>query len=143
MKKIILIGNVGSGKTTLCQAIMGEKLEYKKTQAVEIIGDTMLDTPGEYLERAQMRGALMITSADADVIGLVQAATEIRYMFPPCYAGAFAKEVIGIVTKSDDADEKQIDTAVGRLKIAGASRIFITSSKADRGITELVNYLEQ
>lgn len=142
MKKIILIGNVGSGKTTLCQAIMGNKLEYKKTQAVEIVGNSMLDTPGEYLERTQMRGALMITSADADVIGLVQSATEIRYMFPPCYAGAFAKEVIGIVTKADDADKKQIDTAVERLKIAGASKIFITSSVTDNGIAELVNYLK-
>jgi ethanolamine utilization protein, EutP len=142
MKKIIFIGNIGCGKTTLCQAIRGEELEYKKTQAVEVIGDILFDTPGEYLERFQLRGALMNTSADADIIGLVLSATEVRDMLPPCYAGSFAKEAIGIVTKTDLATEKQIEIAVQRLKIAGAGKIFLTSSVTKAGISDLVNYLD-
>ena len=38
MKKVIFIGNIGCGKTTLSQAILGDELEYKKTQAVEVLG---------------------------------------------------------------------------------------------------------
>ena len=38
MKNIIFIGTIGCGKTTLSQAIKGEKISYKKTQAVEVVG---------------------------------------------------------------------------------------------------------
>ena len=34
MKKLILIGRTGCGKTTLTQALLGKKLVYHKTQAV-------------------------------------------------------------------------------------------------------------
>ena len=50
MKRVIFIGNIVCGKTTLGQVILGEKIEYKKTQAVELFGSDILDTPGEYLE---------------------------------------------------------------------------------------------
>jgi len=142
MKRIILIGDVGCGKTSLTQALMGNEIQYKKTQAVEVVDNIIFDTPGEYLERTQMRGALMITSADAEIIGLVQAASENRDMFPPCYAGAFAKEVIGIVTKIDEADEKRIKIAEEWLRMAGAHKVFKTSSLRGDGIRELADYLE-
>lgn len=137
-----MIGDVGCGKTSLTQALMGKEIQYKKTQAVEVVDNIIFDTPGEYLERTQMRGALMITSADAEIIGLVQAASENRDMFPPCYAGAFAKEVIGIVTKIDEADEKRIKTAEEWLRMAGAHKVFKTSSLRGDGIRELADYLE-
>ena len=138
MKNIIFIGTIGCGKTTLSQAIKGEKISYKKTQAVEVVGGSILDTPGEFLERAQMRGALMTTSADAQIIGLVQSATEERNMFSPCYA----KEVIGIVTKIDLADEKQIEDAENKLRIAGAAKLFRVSSYTKEGLQALLDYLE-
>lgn len=137
-----MIGDVGCGKTSLTQALMGNEIQYKKTQAVEVVDNIIFDTPGEYLERTQMRGALMITSADAEIIGLVQAASENRDMFPPCYAGAFAKEVIGIVTKIDEADEKRIKIAEEWLRMAGAHKVFKTSSLRGDGIRELADYLE-
>ena len=142
MKKIIFIGPVGSGKTTISEAILGQDIEYRKTQAVQVMGDSILDTPGEYLERVQMRGALMITSADAEVIGLIESATEERSMFPPGYAGSFAKTVIGIITKIDIADEKQVEIAERKLKLAGVQKIFRVSSVTKEGLDELLTYLE-
>lgn len=143
MKRIILIGTIGCGKTTFSQALLGEELNYKKTQAVEIAGGCILDTPGEYLERVQMRGHLMMTSVQADVIILLQSATDMRCMYSPCYAGAFAKDVIGIVTKTDIATEKQIEHAVRRLEIAGAGKIFRVSSYTKDGIREVLDYLTE
>ena len=70
-KRIILIGRSGAGKTTLCQYLNHEAIKYYKTQTVQVINQTMIDTPGEYLERTYMRGALMVTSTDADLIVLV------------------------------------------------------------------------
>ena len=46
MKKIILIGQVSCGKTTILQYLNGEELRYRKTQALDVIG-VSIDTPGE------------------------------------------------------------------------------------------------
>ena len=44
MKKIILIGNVACGKTTICQYLNHMEIKYKKTQALEVY-NTTIDTP--------------------------------------------------------------------------------------------------
>lgn len=105
-KRIILIGRSTAGKTTLCQRINHEDLAYHKTQTVQIVNQTMIDTPGEYLERRYFRGALMVTATDADIIVLVQDATENGTMFPPAYNTQFAKPTLGVVTKSDLATHR-------------------------------------
>ena len=48
MKKLILMGRVAAGKTTLTQALKGEQLHYCKTQYIDYM-DTIIDTPGEYM----------------------------------------------------------------------------------------------
>ena len=57
MKKIMLIGHIACGKTTLCQRLNGLKQEYKKTQVIEVINHT-IDTPGEYTEVHTLAAAL-------------------------------------------------------------------------------------
>lgn len=142
MKKIILIGRSTAGKTTLCQYLNNQVLKYSKTQSVEIINDTMIDTPGEYLERRQFRGALTIVSADVDIIVLVQDATENGTMFPPAYTSIFTKPSIGIVTKSDIAISQQIEDAKAYLKMAGADKVFVTSSFKGEGFEDIIYELE-
>ena len=140
-KRIILIGRSAAGKTTLCQRINHEDLSYHKTQTVQVINQTMIDTPGEYLERRYFRGALMVTATDADIIVLVQDATEGGTMFPPAYSSQFAKPALGVVTKSDLATPKQVEDAKKFLKMAGAGRIFVTSSVSGEGVDELLEFL--
>lgn len=140
-RRIILIGRSAAGKTTLCQRINHEELKYHKTQTVQVVNQSMIDTPGEYLERRYFRGALMVTSADADVIVLVQDATEGGTMFPPAYSSMFAKPAVGVVTKSDLADEHAVETAKRYLRAAGAGRLFVVSSVSGEGVEELVEYL--
>ena len=140
-KRIILIGRSTAGKTTLCQRINHEDLAYHKTQTVQIVNQTMIDTPGEYLERRYFRGALMVTATDADIIVLVQDATENGTMFPPAYNTQFAKPTLGVVTKSDLATPKQVETAKKFLQMAGANKIFVTSSVSGEGVDELLKFL--
>lgn len=140
-KRIILIGRSAAGKTTLCQRINNEDLAYHKTQTVQIVNRSMIDTPGEYLERRGFRGALMVTAADADVIVLVQDAAEDGTMFPPAYNSTFAKPTIGVITKSDLVSEREIETARKYLHLAGAQKIFITSSVSGEGVDELMKFL--
>lgn len=141
-KKIILIGRTRAGKTTLCQYINQEDLIYNKTQTVQFVNGSMIDTPGEYLERSNYRGALMVTSAEADVVIFVQDATENGTMFPPAYAGSFAKPSIGIITKCDIASQNQLEEAVKHLNMAGVKEIFVTSSVKGIGFDKLFEYLE-
>lgn len=141
-KRIILIGRSAAGKTTLCQRINNEELKYHKTQTVQIVNQNMIDTPGEYLERRYFRGALMVTATDADVIVLVQDATEGGSMFPPAYNSMFAKPTVGVVTKQDLATPKQLEHAQKHLKAAGAGEIFIVSSVTGDGVEALVKYID-
>jgi ethanolamine utilization protein EutP len=140
MKRILLVGNVSCGKTTLCQKINGMKMNYKKTQALEVINQT-IDTPGEYLEHRSFFQALVVTAADVDLVLFLQDATQERFMFSPGQATAFPVPVIGVVTKSDIADSTQITQAKELLELAGAFPIFIVSSYADSGIDKLIAYL--
>lgn len=140
-KRVMLVGRSTAGKTTLCQYINREELSYQKTQTIQVMDSGMIDTPGEYLESKRFRGALTVTAADADVIVLVQDATESGTMFWPAYSTMFAKPAIGVVTKSDLATEKQIETAKKYLTMAGARRLFVTSSVAGTGFDDFLDYL--
>ena len=137
----MLIGRSAAGKTTLCQRINNEELRYHKTQTVQIINRSMIDTPGEYLERFNFRGALTVTSVDADVILFVQDATEQGTMFPPLFRSMFTKPIVGVVTKCDLVSEEQIEQAKGYLRAAGADEIFTVSSVTGDGVQQLTEYL--
>lgn len=101
MKKIMLIGRTGSGKTTLTQKLNDEVVSYKKTQAVSY-KSKIIDTPGEYVENKVYYKSLLVLSADAKIIVLIQAANDEDTLFPPKFSTMFPrKEVIGIVTKVD------------------------------------------
>lgn len=141
MKKIILIGNVACGKTTLCQRLNGLTQTYKKTQALEVINQT-IDTPGEYLERRSLFQALMVTSVEAEQALFLQDASQERFMYSPGQASAIPIPVAGVVTKIDMATEQQIKAAEELLTLAGASPIFKISSKTGEGIGDLLTFLE-
>lgn len=142
-KKVMVIGKVGCGKTTLCQQLNKEQVQYKKTQAVEIVGKT-IDTPGEYVERKRFYQALLVTSADADCILMLQDATDGQCAYSPGMYGMFQKQLIGVVTKIDLAeDEEQIRQAEEYLELAGAKPIYRVCSLNQEGIEALVNYLEE
>ena len=141
MKKIILAGHVACGKTTLCQCLNGMKQEYKKTQALEVINST-IDTPGEYVERRSLFHALVVTSVEADQVLFVQDASQERFMFAPGQASAFPVPVAGVVSKADIATPEQIRQAIELLELAGASPVFVVSSRSGEGIGELRAFLE-
>jgi ethanolamine utilization protein EutP len=68
MKRIMLIGRSGCGKTTLSQALQGHTQCYRKTQAIEYY-PAIIDTPGEYLESRRYFAALRATAGDCETIG--------------------------------------------------------------------------
>ena len=141
MRKIVLMGRSEAGKTTLTQALKGEKIEYHKTQYVNNF-DVIIDTPGEYAQTKGLGHALALYSYEADVVGLLVSATEPYCLFPPCCTAMANREVIGIVTKIDvEGGDKE--RAERWLKLAGCKTIFFVNSKANEGIVELLEYLKE
>lgn len=142
MKKIILVGSVSCGKTTLCQRLNGLEQVYKKTQALEIVHQT-IDTPGEYLEHRSFLRALITTSVEAEQVLFVIDPTQTRYMFSPGQASAFPLPVAGVVTKTDLATQRQIAQAEELLTLSGASPIFQVSSVTGEEIGPLLDFLNR
>ena len=67
MRRIILMGRSGAGKTTLTQALRGEARRYQKTQSIEY-GESIIDTPGEYAQTHELGYALALYAYEADVV---------------------------------------------------------------------------
>lgn len=140
-KKVMMMGRVSCGKTTLCQQLAGMELVYQKTQTVQLVGNA-IDTPGEYVEhRALMRG-LTVTAVDADAVLFLQDCTDPECRFSPGQAAMYNRPVIGVVTKTDLADRPQaVEDAKTLLELAGADPVFPISAYTGEGIGALTDYL--
>ena len=141
MKKLILIGRVAAGKTTLMQALMGEEIRYYKTQSIHYM-DAVIDTPGEYTELRQTSGALALYAYEADVVGLVLSANEPYSIFSPCITSMVNRPVVGIITGIDKPDARP-DLVAWWLEIAGCERIFRVSSYTGEGLDEILAFLNE
>ena len=141
MKKIILIGRSESGKTTLTQALKGEKIEYHKTQYTNHF-DVIIDTPGEYIQTKNLGAALAMYTFEADIVGLLISATEPYSLFPPCITPHANRPVIGIVTKIND-EKANIKQAENWLRIAGCEKVFFVDSVTGEGVFKIFEYLKE
>ncbi|MDO4564549.1 MAG: EutP/PduV family microcompartment system protein [Clostridia bacterium] len=143
MKRTLMIGKSGCGKTTLALKLAKSALSGHKTQSIELIGDC-IDTPGEYLERKPFFKALTVTAMDCDCVLILLDATDAQISIPPLIAGIFGRPVLGAVTKIDlVADERIIDDAEDNLRMSGANPIFRISSLTGEGLDELREYLSE
>jgi len=141
MKKLILVGRVAAGKTTLTQALKGEQLHYCKTQYINYF-DTIIDTPGEYTEVKQLGAALALYAYEADIVGIVISANEPFCVFPPAITCMVNREVIGIITGVDKPDAN-VEQVRRWLRLCGCEKIFEVSSYSGKGLTEIIEYLRE
>lgn len=141
MKKIVLMGRSECGKTTLRQALKGEKIEYHKTQYVNHF-DVVIDTPGEYAQTKNLGSALALYSYEAQVVGLLMSAIEPYSLYPPNITCMANREVIGIVTKIHDVNAN-VERAERWLRLTGCKKIFFVDSKTQEGIPEILEYLKE
>lgn len=135
LKKMLLIGKTGSGKTSLIQSLQGQQMVYRKTQAITFSG-VFVDSPGEFLENRRLYSALQTSSTGCDVIALVQDATVANTVYPPKFASMFKKRIIGIVTKVDK-ESSNPERAEKFLRWAGAEEIIWTSALDRTGLERL------
>lgn len=140
MRKIMLVGRVGCGKTTLTQAMQGKRIYYHKTQYINHYAQ-VIDTPGEYAQTKTLARGLALYSYEADVIGLLLSARETQSLYPPNLTGSVNREVIGIITQIDhhEADLPQAETW---LRLTGCDKVFGVSALTGEGLADLLEYLD-
>ena len=139
MKKTLLVGRHGAGKTTLTQALRGEPIHYEKTQYM-LYGDWLIDSPGEYAEVHGYGAALAVYSYEADVVALVLSADDDYSLFPPNITCMVNRDVIGVVTKIDKCAP---DRAANWLRLSGCKEIFPINSHTGEGVEQLKAYLRK
>lgn len=141
MKKIMVIGAIDSGKTSLLMSLNGESGMAVKTQALTYTSMT-IDTPGEYIENPRMYKALLCTALEAGCILFTQDSTVDRSIFPPGFACAFNCMSIGIITKIDheDSDAGQARNLLQKLCLKGP--IFEVSALTGEGIEAVTDFLK-
>ena len=141
MKKMILVGRSEAGKTTLTQALKGEKVHYHKTQYINRF-DVIIDTPGEYIQSKNLAAGLAMYTFEADVVGLLMSAVEPYSLLSPCCAVVANRDVIGIVTKINHPDAR-VDMAEQWLRLAGCQTIFFVDSHTGEGVWQILEYLRE
>ena len=139
MKKTLLVGRHGVGKTTLIQALKGEEIHDVKTQYIDY-GDWLIDSPGEYAEVHGLGAALAIYSYEADIVALLISTDDDYSLFPPNITCMVNREVIGIVTKTDKAPSQR---AEAWLRLSGCEKIVHIDSHTGEGVAELKAYLRK
>lgn len=141
MRKILLVGRSGAGKTSLTQALKGKEVTYHKTQYINHY-DVIIDTPGEYAENKTLARALILYSYEADIVGLLMSAVEDYSLYSPNIVSLGTREVVGIVTQID-REEARLDLATMWLELAGCKKIFYVSSVTGEGVAEILEYLRE
>ncbi|WP_321391116.1 EutP/PduV family microcompartment system protein [uncultured Desulfuromusa sp.] len=141
MNKVLLIGKTGSGKTTLIQSFLEQKVVFKKTQAITFTG-MFVDSPGEFLENRRLYPALLTSSVSCNIVALIQDATAINSVFPPNFSSMFKKRIIGVVTKVDKQSSNP-ERAEKFLRRAGVAEIIRTSAIDKTGLSQLKTVLIQ
>ena len=139
MKKTLLVGRHGVGKTTLKQALRGEEIRYVKTQYM-LYEDWLIDSPGEYAEVHGLNAAIAVYSYESDVVALLISADDDYSLFPPNCTQMINRDVIGIVTKIDKASPEK---AENWLRLSGCKKVFHVDSHTGKGVDELRSYLRK
>ena len=139
MQKVMLVGPVGAGKTSLIHALQKDPQKAQKTQSI-LFSDGAIDTPGEYAQIPRFYSALMTTAMQASVVVIVQDATDLKVNLPPGFATMFARPVIGVVTKIDVSGIDRMKVKSRLLEIGVKEPIFFISSHTGEGLDDLIEY---
>ncbi|SIR25611.1 EutP/PduV family microcompartment system protein [Domibacillus enclensis] len=128
--RVMLVGSVGAGKSTLTNALLGKETPAFKTQSLSY-DDWIVDTPGEYTENPMFYKNIMATSLEVTHVLYLQDATGDKMIFPPQFSSGIPKLPIGVVTKSDHPDAK-VAEGLEKLKQAMTEGPIVISSAVKR-----------
>ena len=131
LRSTLWVGSTYSHVETVVQCLLSGKKTLPRPMAVYREGNCVL-TPGEYIENPWYFSALLVSSYDVDTVVLGYRLGEPFNPYPPATAGAFNRNVVGVVIMNDALDTSQIGESVRLLRLAGANDIcVVTESEED------------
>lgn len=105
VRRYVLVGSVGVGKTSLFNALNDDYGVAIKTQAVAFDDQGGIDTPGEFFSHPRLYSALISTTTEAETIIYVHAANDKTCRLPSGLLDVYSnKQVITVITKIDLPD---------------------------------------
>ena len=130
LRSTLWVGSTYSHVETVVQRLLGVKKTLSRPMAVYREGNCVL-TPGEYIENPWYFSALLVSSYDVDTVVLGYRLGEPFNPYPPATAGAFNRNVVGVVVMNDALDTSQIGESVRLLRLAGANDICVVVDHAE------------
>ncbi|MFC3886111.1 EutP/PduV family microcompartment system protein [Bacillus songklensis] len=140
--KVMIIGAVGSGKSTLTKKLLNDDKPAVKTQALNYAG-WIIDTPGEYSENPMYYRSLMATSLEAKVLLVIQDATRENSIFPPNFSQGFPLKPIGVITKIDHPLANVERARILLQQSIPNAPVILTSSVTSDGIKDLIKNIQK
>jgi ethanolamine utilization protein EutP len=140
MKRIMVLGPTGAGKTSLLHALGIKQGKVRKTQTLNFESRS-LDTPGEYMDMPAMYHVLICASAKASLILFLSDPTR-KCAFPDNFVNSLRAPVIGIISKADITSPEEKETARASLTKAGVKEFMQVSSVTGTGIKELLERID-
>ena len=134
LRSTLWVGSTYSHVETVVQHLLGGKKTLPRPMAVYREGNCVL-TPGEYIENPWYFSALLVSSYDVDTVVLGYRLGEPFNPYPPATAGAFNRNIVGVVIMNDALDTSQIGESVRLLRLAGANDICVVT-ESEEDITE-------
>jgi len=132
--KVLFLGAVDAGKTSLIQRLTKDKIWEEKTGCV-IYGEWM-DTPGELFENQAFFRRLVQLSNQADLVLWVEDATKLQAGKQLEYRRLIQTPVIGIATKIDQVEADLLEVSK-RMRELDIWRWFPVSNETGEGIEAL------
>ncbi|MHA6252441.1 EutP/PduV family microcompartment system protein [Oceanobacillus sp. CAU 1775] len=141
--RVMLIGGIDAGKTTLTDALLKREKKPKKLKTQSLTyDDWIVDTPGEYTENPLHYRNLMATSMEITHVLFLQDATNKKTIFAPGFSSGINKLVIGVISKVDhqDADAEIAIQILKKALVKGP--IVIASAYTGQGIKEIIELVK-
>jgi len=133
--RLIILGGIDAGKSTLTDALLGKDRKSKKVKTQSLVYDNwIVDTPGEYIENPLYYRTIMATSMEITHVMFVQDSTNDKTIFAPGFSSGINKLSIGVVTKIDheDADIERSIELLKKTLVRGP--IILTSAFTGEGL---------
>jgi ethanolamine utilization protein EutP len=105
LDNVVFVGEVDAGKSALVDKLVNIETNTGKTQSPIFYPGKVIDTPGEFIDKRSLSGALLTTICNVKSVVLLQPASGKRFAPPNGLLNVYPnKNIIGVISKVDEVD---------------------------------------